>query len=81
MKTNREKLIRMLLDFHVTWNTANLADYLISKGVTIPVRCKECLYSREQYGKLGCIQGMSYRNTYNDPNMFCSYGEIKGENK
>lgn len=39
------------------------------------VHCKDCLFARERYGKLECINGISYRNTYNDPNMFCSYGK------
>lgn len=84
MKTNKEKLIEWIMesvDGCAKYWAGTIADYIISKGVKIPVRCKECLYSKEQYGKLVCIQGMTYRNTYNDPNMFCSYGEIKGENK
>ena len=46
------------------------------------VRCRECMFARERYGKLECINGISYQNTYNDPNMFCSYGvrkETEGE--
>ncbi len=39
------------------------------------VYCKDCIFARERYGKLECINGISYCNTYNDPNMFCSYGE------
>lgn len=39
--------------------------------------CRECIFARERYGKLECINGISYRNTYNEPNMFCSYGEPK----
>ena len=41
------------------------------------VRCKDCLYSRERYGHLECIHGVSYRNTWNKPDFFCSYGERK----
>ena len=41
------------------------------------VKCKDCLYARERYGKLECINGLSFRNTYNSPNMYCSYGERK----
>lgn len=41
------------------------------------VHCKDCIFARERYGKLECINGISYCNTYNDPNMFCSYGEHK----
>lgn len=39
------------------------------------VRCKDCLYSRERYGHLECIHGVSYRNTWNKPDFFCAYGE------
>lgn len=48
-------------------------------NIVTVVRCKDCKFARERYGKLECINGISYRNTYNDPNMFCSYGERKGE--
>lgn len=41
------------------------------------VYCKDCMFARERYGKLECINGISYCNTYNDPNMFCSYGKMK----
>lgn len=41
------------------------------------VRCKDCLYSTERYGHIGCIHGVSYRNTWNKPDFFCSYGERK----
>lgn len=44
---------------------------------TAIVHCKDCIFARERYGKLECINGISYRNTYNDFNMFCSYGEMK----
>lgn len=41
------------------------------------VRCKDCLYSTERYGHMECIHGVSYRNTWNKPDFFCSYGERK----
>ena len=41
------------------------------------VRCKDCLYSTERYGHMDCIHGVSYRNTWNKPDFFCSYGERK----
>lgn len=54
------------------------ADYLISKGVTIPVRCGECIYMEEAYEKNGFLicpaSGMEIMNT-----DFCSYGERKEE--
>ena len=39
------------------------------------IECEDCVLARERHSKLECINGISYRNTYNDPNMFCSYGE------
>ena len=41
------------------------------------VRCRDCLYSTERYGHMECIHGVSYRNTWNKPDFFCSYGERK----
>lgn len=43
------------------------------------VRCRECVYAQEKYGHVECLNGISYRNTYNDPDMFCSYGKILSE--
>lgn len=51
----------------------------LSQWNTLPAppigRCGDCLFAREKYGKLECINGLSYRNTYNDSEMFCSYFE------
>ena len=41
------------------------------------VRCKDCLYATEQYGHLNCIHGVSYRNSWNKPDDYCSYGVRK----
>lgn len=41
------------------------------------VRCRECLYAHERYGHIECLHGINYRNTWNSPNMFCSYGQRK----
>ena len=43
------------------------------------VRCKDCLYTQERYGHLECINGISYRNSWNKPDDFCNYGERKEE--
>ena len=43
------------------------------------VRCRDCVYAQEKYGHIECLNGISYRNTYNNPNMFCSYGQQKIE--
>ena len=41
------------------------------------VRCKDCLYATEQYGHLNCIHGVSYRNSWNKPDDYCSHGVRK----
>ena len=41
------------------------------------VWCKDCLYSRERYGHIECIHGVSYRNTWNKLDFYCAYGERK----
>ena len=46
-------------------------------GVVEVVRCEDCLCSTERYGHMECIHGVSYRNTWNKPDFFCSYGERK----
>ena len=50
---------------------------LSAADVAPVVRCEDCLYSTERYGHLECIHGVSYRNTWNKPDFFCSYGERK----
>ena len=50
---------------------------LSAADVAPVVRCKDCLYSTERYGHMDCIRGVSYRNTWNKPDFFCSYGERK----
>lgn len=42
------------------------------------VRCKDCLYATERYGHLNCIHGVSYRNSWNKPDEYCSHGVRKG---
>lgn len=41
------------------------------------VRCKDCLYATERYGHLNCIHGVSYHNSWNKPDDYCSYGVRK----
>ena len=64
------------------WDEAVLASDIKSAPTVDAVevvRCKDCLYSRERYGHLECIHGVSYRNTWNKPDFFCAYGERKNE--
>ena len=47
---------------------------------TVPVvRCKDCRYARTSYGHIDCINGISYRNSWNNPDDYCSYGERREE--
>ena len=55
----------------------DLLDSIPTADVVPVIYCKDCLYSRERYGHLECIHGVSYRNTWNKPDFFCSYGERK----
>ena len=43
----REKLIELLEDVWSADTWEEIADYLIANGVTIPVRCKDCLSYQE----------------------------------
>ena len=43
------------------------------------VRCKDCRYARTSYGRIDCINGISYRNSWNNPYDYCSYGERREE--
>ena len=81
----REDAIDAVLD--VYYNTPDIdlsGERLEAAILNIPaadvvevVRCKDCLYSTERYGHMECIHGVSYRNTWNKPDFFCSYGERK----
>ena len=70
MKTDREKLIEILIEKENGLTFEQLADYLISKGVTIPVRCGECEKERE------CKNAQYLGET-----GFCSYGERKEDDR
>ena len=41
------------------------------------VRCNDCLYATERYGHLNCLHGVSYRNSWNKPDEYCSHGVRK----
>lgn len=90
MKTDREKLIDILIDGNNTmwwvfldnYQISAFADYLISKGVTIPVRCKDCkkciVRRLPDLGTIISTHCNLYRRDVNE-NEFCSYGERKEE--
>lgn len=60
----------------ITLDADRFADHLIANGVTIPVRCKDCVnYCGFEHCKNGIcdVDSVSKRAVY--PNDFCSYGE------
>ena len=81
MPNTREKLIELLTQVAVLGDYLDIqkvADHLIANGVTIPVRCKNCISGHEQYygnllrcNVMGCA-GMK-------PDDFCSYGERRND--
>lgn len=92
MKTDREKLCRLMYEAICNWSNEfpystiveYSADYLISKGVTIPVRCSECrhlqiinkepIYAEcEKTSHIFTLWGEDTRK------HFCSYGERENE--
>ena len=101
MKTDREKLIELIEFGLAEWweehkktydhedenEIPSIVDYLISKGVTIPVRCWECRYAEHLLNAEGTPYELcnindetaEYTNNVRHPNGFCSYGERKEE--
>ena len=77
MEIVRDQRIAHPSAYHLT----NYATLILQEAPTVDavevVRCKDCLYSTERYGHMECIHGVSYRNTWNKPDFFCSYGERK----
>lgn len=88
----REALMRRIKEIHCAecdnyhgvrcracWvdDTLGYIDSEPPSDVALVVQCKDCLYSRERYGHIECIHGVSYRNTWNKPDFYCSYGERK----
>lgn len=87
-KTDREKLIELLEKAKETYYTQTLigelisgeltvefvADYLIEHGVTIPVRCKDCIYNKNGF----CYISEELDVFYNK-DFYCAYGERKEE--
>ena len=77
----REKLIEILrqpIHLHLDADpTEALADYLLDSGVTIPVRCKDCIHY--DFGVClkiysdGAVSQYAWQARKEDD--FCSYGE------
>lgn len=76
----REKLIEILsvpiYPHELVDPIEAVADYLIDSGVTIPVRCKDCVnYCGFEHCKNGICDVDSVSKRAVHPNDFCSYGE------
>ena len=85
MKTDREFLIEILRNEIMLRSDKDpyedLADQLISKGVTIPVRCGECRY---KYEPVKCslwiaTEGDKVAFRYHGDDFYCKFGERKEE--
>ena len=90
MPNTREKLIELLQDddcpllYVLGENIGTLADYLISAGLVIPVRCKDCKHwSHMEDGYGDCTNGRFHLSGHADPTMkaeeYCCLGERKEE--
>ena len=87
--SEREKLVELLSDeFHFTFTPiaiASVAEYLLSHGVAVPVRCGECKYYRNHPNGLCFLWTEPSTNDRGwkgdahcvEPDDFCSYGERK----
>ena len=65
----REKLIKLIGYEVVPYFAERIADHLLSNGVTIPVRCKDCAYN--EIGSCNFSEAVSAEY---DPDHFCSCG-------
>lgn len=86
--TEREKLIEIIIssfDYCSKFYAALIADYLLSHGVTILVRCAECKYYRNHPNGLcyrwtePSINAKGYKGEVHcvEPDDYCSCGERK----
>lgn len=57
-------------------NTDQVADHLISHGVTVVVRCKDCIYSYEEFGFIYCTFG-PYGDCKVPSQFYCAEGKRK----
>lgn len=87
--TDREKLIELFNKFTFSFTQEEyysgkvtneycieqIADYLISNGVTIPVRCKDCKY----YIKVCCVMTEGLVCPLGE--WYCSHGERKEDER
>lgn len=79
----REKLVEVMEDTRANaawhhWGYEESADYLISNGVTIPVRCKDCKHNCTFDTLLYCdhVRGLAGSVS---PDGYCYLGERKND--
>ena len=74
----KENLMKLLMTIEhmrlLNMGFSECADHMISCGVTIPVRCKDCLYCQQDSHGLWCFNDYEHNL---QPNGYCSYGEKK----
>lgn len=86
-KTMKEKLIELITEalqrqkgtakVVADYGTKKIADHLISKGLIIPVKCKNCRHWKYDAGKMcgRCASLLCYTSDY----FWCFFGERKDE--
>lgn len=73
MQGDREKLIEWIKTIVHPYFAEELADYLISKGVTIPARCGECKYRTRK----GECRRLGHPMLTPQDDFYCKCGERK----
>ncbi len=70
----REKLIELLREVQYLGGLEEkIADHLIASGVTIPVRCKDCVHMKNQFNARFCNVWCMYNGMGDEG--YCNYGE------
>ena len=71
-KTMKEKLIELLITAKDLITLTRQAEFLIANGVTIPVRCKECIHMKERFNARYCEVWTTFNGMGDEG--FCNYG-------
>lgn len=72
MKEKLIELIQSAVDGCATYWARLIADHLIANGVTIPVRCKECIHMKERFNARYCEVWTTFNGMGDEG--FCNYG-------
>ena len=81
----KKKLVELLTDFYgcdpayYDVDAQAIAQHLVGNGVTVVVRCKDCIYSYEEFGFIYCTFG-PYGDCKVPSQFYCAEGKRK-ENK